>query len=287
MIGRSHAPFAASVPERTVNFRMFSIAAVTQPRMMEFTSRAMYRERKPRRKAAGFPPYRSSTSSMSVMTPARRQRRAETKTVTIPPSANAHQNQFPATPLRATSPVTASGVSAAKVVATMEVPAIHQGSDRPERKYSSRLEPARFLYARPMARESAKYEAMRIQSMGASGMRTRGMLPYRADGARSRHPQRQRRHRDRGSLLRHRDRQGPDRGAGKETRRRSAVHRCRGELRLPRRHRRPLPHRAALLERSDVRRRLLLGDGLRRLRRNDDRRSLRRPAPWKLRERSE
>jgi hypothetical protein len=37
-------------------------------------------------------------------------------------------------------PVTASGVSAAKVVATIEVPASHHGIERPERKYSA-LEP--------------------------------------------------------------------------------------------------------------------------------------------------
>src|SRR3989304_3394851 len=91
MIGRSHPPFAASVPERTVNLGRSSIAA---------------------------------------------------------------------------GPVAGGGVAAAKVPPTLQVPAIHQGSDRPERKYSSRLEPARFLYARPMAGERAKYEAMRIQSVG-------------------------------------------------------------------------------------------------------------------------
>ena len=40
-------------------------------------------------------------------------------------------------------PVTASGVSAAKVVATIEVPASHHGTSRPERKNSSTLFPAR------------------------------------------------------------------------------------------------------------------------------------------------
>jgi len=54
-----------------------------------------------------------------------------------------HQSQFPATPLCATSSVTASGVSAAKVVATIPVPAIHHGSLLPERKNSSVLLPAR------------------------------------------------------------------------------------------------------------------------------------------------
>ena len=54
-----------------------------------------------------------------------------------------HHSQLPAMPLRATSSVTASGVSAANVVATMEVPASHHGRFRPERKNSSRLDPAR------------------------------------------------------------------------------------------------------------------------------------------------
>src|SRR2546427_461858 len=42
-------------------------------------------------------------------------------------------------------PVTASGVSAAKVVATMEVPASHHGTFLPERKYSRVSRPARRL----------------------------------------------------------------------------------------------------------------------------------------------
>jgi hypothetical protein len=73
------------------------------------------------------------------MTCARRQRRAKKKTVSMPLITKFHQSQFPATPLVATSPVTTSGVSAAKVVATMAVPASHQGAWRPERKYWSRL----------------------------------------------------------------------------------------------------------------------------------------------------
>ena len=39
-------------------------------------------------------------------------------------------------PLRATSPATASGVSAANVVATIDVPASHHGRLRPLRKKS-------------------------------------------------------------------------------------------------------------------------------------------------------
>ena len=63
----------------------------------------------------------------------------------MPLASRFHHSQFPATPLRATSPVTTSGVSAANVVATMEVPASHQGTFRPERKYSAVSRPARRL----------------------------------------------------------------------------------------------------------------------------------------------
>jgi hypothetical protein len=45
-----------------------------------------------------------------------------------------HQSQFPATPFLTTISVTASGVLAEKVVATMAVPASHHGIDRFERK---------------------------------------------------------------------------------------------------------------------------------------------------------
>ena len=69
-----------------------------------------------------------------MSTPARRQSRAKKKTVRTPEKAPFHQSQLPATPYLATSPATTSGVSAAKVVATIEVPASHQGSERPETK---------------------------------------------------------------------------------------------------------------------------------------------------------
>ena len=54
------------------------------------------------------------------------------------------------------SPVTARGVSAAKVVATMEVPASHQGMARPERKYSSAEAPARREKARAIPTDRTK-----------------------------------------------------------------------------------------------------------------------------------
>jgi hypothetical protein len=53
-------------------------------------------------------------------------------------------------------PVTQSGVSAANVVATIEVPAIHHGSDRPEAKNSTKPELARRANRRPMPSDSAK-----------------------------------------------------------------------------------------------------------------------------------
>ncbi len=61
-----------------------------------------------------------------------------------------HQSQFPAMPLRATIPVTASGVSAANEVATIDVPASHQGAFRPERKNSLVLPRARREYSSPI-----------------------------------------------------------------------------------------------------------------------------------------
>ncbi len=82
---------------------------------------------------------------MSVRMPARRQRRAKKKTVSTRPATAFHQSQLPAMPFCATSSVTASGVSAAKVVATRLVPASHHGMLRPERKNSDVSLPARFV----------------------------------------------------------------------------------------------------------------------------------------------
>ena len=54
-----------------------------------------------------------------------------------PVSTNAHQHQLPATPCRRTMSVTKFGVSLLKVVATIDSPASHQGTDRPEAKNSA------------------------------------------------------------------------------------------------------------------------------------------------------
>ncbi len=88
--------------------------------------------------------------------PARRHIFAKKKTVSTPPRTKFHQSQLPAMPFFATSSVTASGVSAAKVVATMEVPASHQGRLRPERKNSWTLDPARRAKNTPMKALSRK-----------------------------------------------------------------------------------------------------------------------------------
>ncbi len=56
-----------------------------------------------------------------------------------------HHSQLPAIPPLATRPVTASGVSAANVVATIDVPASHHGTFRPDRKNSLTFFPARAL----------------------------------------------------------------------------------------------------------------------------------------------
>ena len=93
---------------------------------------------------------------MSVITCARRQSRAKKNTVSIPLMTKHHHSQFPATPLVATSPVTTSGVSAANVVATIEAPASHHGTCRPERKYSLRLSPPFFVKAKPIPADRMK-----------------------------------------------------------------------------------------------------------------------------------
>src|SRR2546426_7854927 len=70
------------------------------------------------------------------MVSARRHSRAKKNTVIMPLSRKLHHSQLAAIPCRATWPVTQSGVSAAKVVATIEVPASHHVTWRPETKKS-------------------------------------------------------------------------------------------------------------------------------------------------------
>ena len=110
-------------------------------------------------------------NSTSVNTPERRHIFAKKKTVRIPDMTELHQTQFPAMPCWTTKPVTASGVSAAKVVATIEMPASHHGTLRPERKNSPRLWPPRRAKASPMPRLTAKKPTMTATSIGERRIR--------------------------------------------------------------------------------------------------------------------
>ena len=67
-----------------------------------------------------------------------------------------HQSQLPAMPFCPTSSVTASGVSAANVVATIDIPASHHDNFLPERKKFSVDPPAFFEYIKPIMSEIAK-----------------------------------------------------------------------------------------------------------------------------------
>ena len=102
----------------------------------------------PRSKAAGRPEYLNSINSTSVVSPERRHNRAKNTVVNMPPASKFHQSQFPLIPYWPTSSVTAKGVSAAKVVATIEIPAMYQGRERPPKKYSLRV----FFLLRPKYR---------------------------------------------------------------------------------------------------------------------------------------
>ena len=92
------------------------------------------------------------------MTPERRQRRAKKKTVATPVSTKAHHCQLPATPYLRTCSVTQFGVSDENVVATIERPASHHGTERPEAKNSAVLPLERF------ARKSAGTKQIRIEA---------------------------------------------------------------------------------------------------------------------------
>src|SRR4051794_14978036 len=100
------------------------------------------------------------------MTPERRQSRAKKNTVATPVSTMAHHCQLPATPYWRTCCVTQFGVSLLKVVATIERPASHHGTERPEAKNSEVFWPARF------AKKSAGTKQIRIE--------TRTMIQSRA-----------------------------------------------------------------------------------------------------------
>ena len=82
----------------------------------------------------------------------------------MPVSKNAHQTQLPETPSLRTMSVTKLGVSAEKVVATMDIPNSHQGMFLPERKNSLAELPADLAVNKPISNEMAKKEAMMPQS---------------------------------------------------------------------------------------------------------------------------
>ena len=76
-------------------------------------------------------------NSISVTARVRRQRFAKKNTVTsvlIPPL---HHNQLAYTPCSRTIPATNRGVSEENVVATMDVPAMYHGRERPATKNSA------------------------------------------------------------------------------------------------------------------------------------------------------
>ena len=99
------------------------------------------------------------------MTPELRQSRAYTKAVNMPVNRKAHQTQLPDTPLVRTILVTRLGVSVENVVATIDVPSIHQGRLRPDRKKDSALPPARRLTSMPMISDINMKLPMMTQSI--------------------------------------------------------------------------------------------------------------------------
>ena len=82
----------------------------------------------------------------------------------------AHHTQLPATPLRRTMSVTRLGVSLLKVVATIESPASHQGTERPEAKNSEVLRPARRAKNSAGTKHTSSVTATITQSSGARVM---------------------------------------------------------------------------------------------------------------------
>src|SRR5919108_825848 len=98
------------------------------------------------------------------MTPERRQSRAKKNTVETPVSTNAHHCQLPATPYWRTCCVTQFGVSLLKVVATIDRPASHQGTDRPEAKNSEVFLPARRPKNSPGTKQTSTHRTATIQS---------------------------------------------------------------------------------------------------------------------------
>src|SRR5688572_14729993 len=104
------------------------------------------------------------------MTPDRRHNRAKKNTVDTPVSTNAHHCQLPATPNFRTCSVTQLGVSLLNVVATIDNPASHQGTERPDAKNSDVLVPARLAKNSAGTKQIRSEAATMIQSSGCRCM---------------------------------------------------------------------------------------------------------------------
>src|SRR5438105_299553 len=104
------------------------------------------------------------------MTPERRHRRAKKNTVETPVSTNPHHCQLPATPYCRTCCVTQFGVSLLNVVATIDRPASHQGTDRPDAKNSDVFLPARLPKNRAGTKQISRVTRTIAQSSGTSLM---------------------------------------------------------------------------------------------------------------------
>src|SRR3954468_5326630 len=110
------------------------------------------------------------------MTPDRRHSRAKKNTVETPVSTKAHHCQLPATPYCRTCWVTQFGVSLLNVVATIDSPASHHGTERPEAKNSDVFFPARRAKNNAGTKQISTVSTTMTQSMVWSVM---GSLEYK------------------------------------------------------------------------------------------------------------
>ena len=145
---------------------IFDIASVTEAMMMQFTNTPSKAAFSMRRQSVARPgAYRIASNSISVNAPERRHSLAKKNTDTKTPSTPIHQNQLAYMPCSLTRPATNSGVSDEKLVATIEVPAINHGSERPATKKSSALRLALRANAMPIPAAASTKSATMAQSM--------------------------------------------------------------------------------------------------------------------------
>ena len=140
----THSQTAVHLSILSITDTTDAMAFITQPITIKLYRIEKYPALNARKNAAGFPLYRISKSSLSVSTSARRHSLEKRKTPSNEPISRFHQNQFCQMPGPRTNSVIARGVSAANVLATIDVPTTHQGSERPDKKYSSVLDAALF-----------------------------------------------------------------------------------------------------------------------------------------------